>query len=512
MNRFIICLILFIPFQGLSNWQREWDIAIDSSARLSVDEILNGDYFQIKDTAKIKSFGLTSNVIWMKSALDMPEGGSVSLDNPLIRYIDFFLLMGDSIIRHDSFEYQQNRKTGKSELSVLMFDIPQDFKGEMLFRFESSEPLFIKINVVQEEDENVFFAKAAMIGYISAGAVLVLGLLYLIFFISLKDKIYLLYSIYSLTVIITLLRVNGLLYVWFPFLRVLNDYTSIFGSLVSIAVGIFTIYFLQLKKYSKIMLWVIRIMVVLQFVSVIISFLGYNRVAFLYTDFIASLFIPTVIGLSIWLWLKREYKPAKYYLLSFTFLFVGAVVYLLRNYGIIISESIILNHSLDLGIALEMIFLAVGLSKKVDSLRIEKNNLQAENIRILNQKKEELEYLVHERTKMLEAQNEEIIQQQEEITAINDSLEKTVKKRTLQLRIQNEKLLDYAYFNAHKVRGPLARILGLVYLLKLNNTDDIDEMVNQIDESAQELDIVIKEVNTSLTSAEKNDLMDLDEN
>ncbi|WKK83451.2 7TM-DISM domain-containing protein [Marivirga arenosa] len=91
MNRFIICLILFIPFQGLSNWQREWDIAIDSSARLSVDEILNGDYFQIKDTAKIKSFGLTSNVIWMKSALDMPEGGSVSLDNPLIRYIDFFL-------------------------------------------------------------------------------------------------------------------------------------------------------------------------------------------------------------------------------------------------------------------------------------------------------------------------------------------------------------------------------------------------------------------------------------
>ncbi|MFM8911455.1 MAG: hypothetical protein ACKOE6_00885, partial [Flammeovirgaceae bacterium] len=145
------------------------------------------------------------------------------------------------------------------------------------------------------------------------------------------------------------------------------------------------------------------------------------------------------------------------------------------------SDIPLANHTIDLGITVEMILLAVGLSKRIEQLKNEKEKLQAEKIKILTDRKSDLEKLVAERTKDLEAQNEEITQQQNQIEQINASLEQTVKERTAQLEDQNRKLLDYAYFNAHKVRGPLARILGLTYLVRKSPNDNPAEMIERIE-------------------------------
>lgn len=62
---------------------------------------------------------------------------------------------------------------------------------------------------------------------------------------------------------------------------------------------------------------------------------------------------------------------------------------------------------------------------------------------------------------------------------------------------RNEKLKDYAYITSHKLRKPLANILGLVQLFNKNDLDDpenkivIEKMVNQ----AEELDEVVRSVN-----------------
>lgn len=219
-------------------------------------------------------------------------------------------------------------------------------------------------------------------------------------------------------------------------------------------------------------------MIFAQIINVFISLMGYNIIAFILTDLIAFAFIPIAISLSYNMWRVNKYSPAKYYLFSWIFLFVGGLLYLTRNYGLWQSDIALANHSIDLGIAIEMMLLAVGLSKRVEELRKEKEKFHADNIRILNDKKRELEILVAERTKDLEAQNEEILQQQNQIKQINASLEQTVKERTAQLEDQNRKLLDYAYFNAHKVRGPLARILGLTYLVQRSPNDNPIEMID----------------------------------
>jgi signal transduction histidine kinase len=71
-----------------------------------------------------------------------------------------------------------------------------------------------------------------------------------------------------------------------------------------------------------------------------------------------------------------------------------------------------------------------------------------------------------------------------------------------EIELQNQKLLEYAFYNAHKVRGPLARILGLVYLLKREADNigfvDNDQYLEKLSESATELDIAVREMSQYL--------------
>lgn len=106
---------------------------------------------------------------------------------------------------------------------------------------------------------------------------------------------------------------------------------------------------------------------------------------------------------------------------------------------------------------------------------------------------------ISEKNEEIMAQSEELIVANEAIKSINDDLEREVNHRTEKIKEQNEKLIEYAYFNAHKVRGPLARILGLVMLAELETSPEgLRDLQEKINFSAKELDDVIMEINQKL--------------
>jgi len=95
--------------------------------------------------------------------------------------------------------------------------------------------------------------------------------------------------------------------------------------------------------------------------------------------------------------------------------------------------------------------------------------------------------------------NKNISEKSEEIRQINDNLEAEVNLRTQKIKAQNQKLIEYAFFNAHKVRGPLARVLGLVMLIeKESSLDVMKDMHKKIHISALELDEAVKAINQKL--------------
>jgi signal transduction histidine kinase len=92
----------------------------------------------------------------------------------------------------------------------------------------------------------------------------------------------------------------------------------------------------------------------------------------------------------------------------------------------------------------------------------------------------------------LQISNEEIQAQGEEIQVINENLEAQVKKRTQELERKNKVLEEYAFINAHKLRGPLASILGLINLLnKAELNHEARSIMEHMSDSAQKLDSIV---------------------
>lgn len=80
------------------------------------------------------------------------------------------------------------------------------------------------------------------------------------------------------------------------------------------------------------------------------------------------------------------------------------------------------------------------------------------------------------------------------MAGLNDALELKVQERTREIEERNEKLESYAFYNAHKLRGPYCRILGLISLRKIVEIEEREEIDRLLDTCMLELEQVIREI------------------
>lgn len=145
----------------------------------------------------------------------------------------------------------------------------------------------------------------------------------------------------------------------------------------------------------------------------------------------------------------------------------------------------------------------------------------------IKQRSAYLERLINERTKLIAQQrdelvalNEELRSSQEEVLAqrdalagkieeldkkndeieqINANLEEIVEQRTKVLEDQNKRISEYAFINAHNLRGPLASILGLINLISQETDYENRVALNKhLLKSAEALDEVVRSINRML--------------
>lgn len=105
---------------------------------------------------------------------------------------------------------------------------------------------------------------------------------------------------------------------------------------------------------------------------------------------------------------------------------------------------------------------------------------------------------LNEKAKEIEAQNEELLQIQDNLNEVNTDLERLVAERTKKITDQNNILLQYSYTNAHHLRGPVARLLGLATVYKLENNPEPDFFIKKMVHEATEIDLVVKRINNEL--------------
>jgi len=105
----------------------------------------------------------------------------------------------------------------------------------------------------------------------------------------------------------------------------------------------------------------------------------------------------------------------------------------------------------------------------------------------------------------LNASNEAIKVQAEEITSINENLEYLVKHRTHELEKKNKALEEYAFINAHKLRAPVASILGLVPIInEFPLGQEGKEVLYHLRESTTKLDEIVRSITKAIESGDES--------
>lgn len=111
----------------------------------------------------------------------------------------------------------------------------------------------------------------------------------------------------------------------------------------------------------------------------------------------------------------------------------------------------------------------------------------------------------------LTLKNEEIRAQAEELAALNNQLDEVNKKlelkveaRTMELVEKNDKIAGYAFHNSHKLRGPLATLLGLVHLINQGYipAKELPSILQKIQDAAIQVDNVVREITDLLKQSE----------
>jgi hypothetical protein len=130
--------------------------------------------------------------------------------------------------------------------------------------------------------------------------------------------------------------------------------------------------------------------------------------------------------------------------------------------------------------------------------------LSVERTNALNRELVEKNKAIQNKNEELRASEEELLASGEELKLINENLNSLVENRTQVIVEQNKKLKNHAFVSAHTVRGPLARILGIVNLMRIEMemSKTGKELYSHLELSANELDEILREVRVSLDESE----------
>jgi signal transduction histidine kinase len=152
------------------------------------------------------------------------------------------------------------------------------------------------------------------------------------------------------------------------------------------------------------------------------------------------------------------------------------------------------NDTISLAITYTILYFILGYASAILKKLYDENNQSV--VELYNE--------LQMRNNEIVAQNEELMQIQDHLNELNMTLEKKVLERTAKIQSQNEILIKYSYANAHHLRGPVARLLGLANVYEIDPAKDVDFLVQKMREEAQSIDSVIKQINEDLNTSSED--------
>ncbi len=327
------------------------------------------------------------------------------------------------------------------------FLVPALPKGSYVcyFRVQSIN----QVNVIIVYRTLAHFINYALVEYITYGLfygiILVFCLYNLMMGLATGLKQYFYYILYIMSVGIYEMSTDGIAFqfIW-PDAPEWNEYVygiALYG--VSLFALIFTQTLLRVKRLHyplyRLINWII---VIRTFYFVVCLFFKREWFMYKFLEFI-PLSVAFFTGIVIW---RKGFKPARFFVLGYTFLLLAAVTKLVMVLGLLRGIPGAAGHySMGFGFLMEMVLLSFSIGDQVRYYRKEKKQAQdnaiyhmQRNLELQASANQQLEEQVAARTQELEVQARLLQEQAQEIARMNKLLEKD----NIELKSNIEKITD----------------------------------------------------------------------
>ncbi len=342
------------------------------------------DMLALPDTAwiggnkKTLNFGFTESTYWFKlNVIEKTASNDrwlLKIAYPHLDSIDVYMRDAQgrltAMTGGDLFPFSFRYLPHRHFLFPLRF--PVSHEQAVWIRVRSESAFNVPLTLIRESTHVLNVSNEQFAFGIYYGIILVMILYNLFLFLSARDLGYLLYVFFLIAVGLMNLSLNGYLPQYFTgnMVRLTNTAPPLFTEF-SIATGIlFSYFFLEIRRAMRFF----RVAFAVVFLTAVVAicahaFIPY-KIAIVASNLISLLGLPLMIIGGVYS-LLRGYKPARFYLLSWTLLLMGGAVFSLRNFGWF-PDGALAQYGLQIGSAAEMILLSLALGDRLRQLKDER--------------------------------------------------------------------------------------------------------------------------------------------
>jgi two-component system NtrC family sensor kinase len=488
----ILFLFLYCTASGQSSKETAKTVVFtyqDTSKNTTINDVIHKAQFK-KNNSNLLNLGLGIRTA-IPSQIKEKKDLSVFIDQSRLFFVEIFYVKDKKVLftqHHQGY----TQITDRSNIgNINFFEIPNHIaiQNPDIYIHAISKELFVAPVHVQKTSTTVssLMNRDLLFG-LYTGALLIMILYNLFLYFSVQDKSYISYVFYILFIWLTQVTIQGFAtkYFW-PTNEWLNQNCVNIFSLLALLFGIiFTITFLNIERISAKYFRILQITFILTVINLVIAFTPYISFAFGLMQLLTIISCLLALLTAYYVFFKVGFKPAGYYLLSYTILIIGILIFVAKDYGIIPYNTLTI-YSLQITSVIQVALLSFALADKINYFKQENETSQKQALII----SKENERLILEQNVVLEKKvNERTIELQDINSTLNLTLN-NLKSAQSQL-VDAEKMAALGQLTAgiaHEINNPINFVTSNIKPLELD-IKDLKEVITKYEEIDYNGDVI----------------------